>query len=64
MLVVRGDLFIKDNEKKYIVGSGSNRFYKLLATVMGPYKMMAWTIDKGNYNLEHLEVLMKRWALN
>lgn len=56
MLIVRGDSFIIDNEKIYIVGSGSNRFYKLLATVMGPYKMMAWTIDKGNYNLEHLEV--------
>ena len=56
MLVVRGDSFIIDNEKIYIVGSGSNRFYKLLVTVMGPYKMMAWTVDKGNYNLEHLEV--------
>lgn len=56
MLVVRGDLFIRDNDKFYIVGSGSNQFYKLVAMVMGPYKMMAWTIDKGNYNLEHLEV--------
>lgn len=56
MLVVRGDLFIKDNDKFYIVGSGSNKFYKLVMTVMGPYKMMAWIIDKGNYNLENLEV--------
>lgn len=56
MLVVRGDLFIKDNDKFYIVGSGSNKFYKLLVTVMGPYKMMAWIIDKKDYDLEHLEI--------
>lgn len=56
MLLVRGDKFIKEGSNLYIVGSSSNRYYQLAAQTMGPYKIMGWLIDKGSYDLTHLEV--------
>lgn len=56
MILVRGDKFIKEGSKLYIVGSSSNKYYRLAAQTMGKFKLMGWLIDKGHYDLSHLEV--------
>lgn len=55
MIIVRGDKFIKEGNKIYIVGSSSNAFYQLTTKVMGRVRLMAWLVDKKDYDLNNLE---------
>lgn len=55
MMIIRGDEFIKEGDDIYIVGSPSNYFYQLTTDAMGPVSILGWVIDKGSYNLAHLE---------
>ena len=60
MLIVRGDKFVKYEDKYYIVGSSSNLLYSNLIECMGPVSLMAWVVEEGQYDISKLEELNRR----
>lgn len=55
MLLVRGDLFIKRDNKLYIVGSASNFLYSNNVYYMRDIEVLGWLIDDPNYDTSYLE---------
>jgi len=55
MIIIKGDRFIRDGEKLYIVGAASNQFYKMMVKTVGPHQLLGRIIEKGNNDLSKLE---------
>lgn len=58
MLVLREEKFIESKGKLYIVGSSNNELYRNNIFQMGDVTILAWSVDKKDYDLSTVKELV------